>query len=357
MKCSFNRLWRSVVVLLVSLQFGPVLLHADETSGGTLTLYGNPGSSGATTIGAGSVDFGIGGVIKVGSGTQILPLPTINSNFPILTLNNPTAPVIQTTGGTLTIGGGYVSPTSGAILVTSNTPISLTGSSVLTLNGANNTFGINYTSLGAGTLTLAAGTVPSLRVNTLQTVNVNATVGATLNSLPNVISSVTGVSARILQGTLSVDSTISFLYLPAVANLVGAPLDLHFANGVHDKFVLQLSYNPQQAAPLGDEANLYLGWFDPVSNTWKKAVEANSDGGSSTRFVQGAYNASTDFNLGTYGVDTTNHTVWAVIDHNSTFGVANSEAAPAVPTPEPSTAILTVLSGCGLLLARRRKRS
>ena len=92
-----------------------------------------------------------------------------------------------------------------------------------------------------------------------------------------------------------------------------------------------------------------------MANAWKNAIAANSDGGASSRFVQGAYNAATDFTLGTYGVDTVNNVAWAVIDHNSIFGVANNELEPPAPAPEPTAAALLVFGGCAVLLRRRQR--
>jgi len=63
-------------------------------------------------------------------------------------------------------------------------------------------------------------------------------------------------------------------------------------------------------------------------------------------FRRGAYDPNTDFNLGYYGVDTANSTVWAAVDHNSEFGVAT-------PAPEPSAGALVL---CGLALFGRRLR-
>jgi hypothetical protein len=60
----------------------------------------------------------------------------------------------------------------------------------------------------------------------------------------------------------------------------------------------------------------------------------------------GAYDSATDFQLGSYGIDTVNHEVWAVVDHNSEFAVAQ-----AVPEPSSWTALL---GGLGLLLGFQR---
>ena len=54
--------------------------------------------------------------------------------------------------------------------------------------------------------------------------------------------------------------------------------------------------------------------------------------------------------LGDYGYDTTTNKVWAVLDHNSTFGGAGSVASGV---PEPSSLLLSMTAS---LLAFRRRR-
>jgi len=66
--------------------------------------------------------------------------------------------------------------------------------------------------------------------------------------------------------------------------------------------------------------------------------------------VSGAYDSSTDNQLGDYGIDTTNGTVWAIVDHNSEFAVVTS------PVPEPSAWWLLGFSLTALVLLRRRVR-
>ncbi len=109
-------------------------------------------------------------------------------------------------------------------------------------------------------------------------------------------------------------------------------------------FVLQLSYDDTGLSP-AQEAALFLSWYDPVALAFVNAVNGNT-GGTPVFAGDGAYDPSTDFNLGTYGVDTYNNTVWAVINHNSEFAV--------VPAPEPSSLGL-LCTGAIVLLRRRRK--
>ncbi|WP_457136199.1 metallophosphoesterase [Methylobacillus pratensis] len=110
-------------------------------------------------------------------------------------------------------------------------------------------------------------------------------------------------------------------------------------DGVADPFVLTLSYGEDIAI---DEALLRLVY--QLDGQWVLAVDANTEG--TARFVIGAWQAS--YGLGTYGVDTANNLVWAVIDRNGQFAVA--------AVPEPS-ALALMLCGFGVLLALRRRRA
>lgn len=85
-----------------------------------------------------------------------------------------------------------------------------------------------------------------------------------------------------------------------------------------DKYVLSLSYS---AAGL-TASQLTNGRFGIASlngSTWSNAVDLNHTSGTKT-FVNGAYSSAYN-NIGTYGINTNNSTVWAVIDYNGYFVV------------------------------------
>ena len=157
-----------------------------------------------------------------------------------------------------------------------------------------------------------------------------------------------GSTASLLGGVASADSVVEATFLAQAAGFTQASDILDVTGIGHDKYVLQLSYDPAIATTLfGNEANATLLWLDPVSGLFENAVFGNSDGGLQSQAFSGAYDPATESALGSYGVDTVNHVVWAVVDHNSEFGVGS-------PAPEPSQWILLLLGGSTLAMRRRR---
>ncbi len=160
-----------------------------------------------------------------------------------------------------------------------------------------------------------------------------------------------GSTVSILGGTASANKTLNATFTGAPGELAPVASDVANISGtLTDKYVLQLSYDPATANSLyGGENNLELLWLDPDTQNWVNAVAGDSDGGMASQYFTGAYNPATEFVLGDYGVDTTNHVVWAVIDHNSGFAAGQE-------VPEPGT-WAALLSGVGMLaLFRRRGR-
>jgi len=157
-----------------------------------------------------------------------------------------------------------------------------------------------------------------------------------------------GTTASILGGVASSDSVVEATFLAQVAGFTMASDVLDLAGFGSNKHVLQMSYDPAIATSLfGSEANARLLWLDPVSGLFENAVFGNSDGGAHNQAFTGAYDSNTENVVGDYGIDTVNHVVWAVVDHNSEFAVGQS-------VPEPST-WAPLASGIALLALRRRR--
>ena len=114
---------------------------------------------------------------------------------------------------------------------------------------------------------------------------------------------------------------------------------LTFAGTGGTTFALQLNYADTSKGTAWEDQYAYLGWLN-TSTQWVNAIDGNT-GGTPTK-VLGAYDAS--YGLGTWGVDSTNHVVWAVVNHNSEF---------AVVVPEPAALALFALGGLALLRRRR----
>ena len=116
-----------------------------------------------------------------------------------------------------------------------------------------------------------------------------------------------------------------------------------FTGASGDTFVLELSYDAATALGLfASEDGVRLLWWNGTA--WINAVEGNS--GGTPFFVSGAYDGV--LTLGHYGLDEATNTVWAVLNHNSSFAAGES-------VPEPSAAAL-LLPGL-LTLCHRRRRS
>ena len=133
-----------------------------------------------------------------------------------------------------------------------------------------------------------------------------------------------------------------------------------------DIFTLQMTYNPD-ALPgglavegaLASEGAIYLAWLNTDSTLsngiWVHAIDGNFGiGASAVTHVLSSWNTFASANgitdattlapyLGSWGVDTVNHKVWAVVNHNSDFAVV----------PEPSSFVLVLFGLVGIGFHRR----
>ena len=148
-------------------------------------------------------------------------------------------------------------------------------------------------------------------------------------------------SQETLAGSLAAGGTAAgFLALCSdVVNLNGVN------GGSNEIFTLQMSYDPNQTGGAAAAAQavrnglLFLGYRNS-NGQWKNAAAVASDGdtgvgadaysngtapysGSWAAFIAGPGNGYTFQQLlGSWGVDTATDTAWAVVDHNSEFGVS-----------------------------------
>lgn len=135
---------------------------------------------------------------------------------------------------------------------------------------------------------------------------------------------------------------------PTTAKILGSAVELNLGE-VSGYYVLQLTYRDEDVPAGINELDLRLNVYDPETGAWVHAILLNSDGGTGGTFFEGSYDAYLAFigftpALSAYGVDTELNHVWAVLDHNSIFGIA---------VPEPASLVLLCLGGA-LVLSRRR---
>lgn len=107
-----------------------------------------------------------------------------------------------------------------------------------------------------------------------------------------------------------------------VLHLMGMP---HVAEASTDTFVLEMSFDSTGLTTEQLESGEFALCTKNAYGRWVRAVDMNVGGTSA--FVNGPWNSS--YELGTYGVDTTAGTVWAVINHNSEFAAAMTH----IPAP------------------------
>jgi hypothetical protein len=108
-----------------------------------------------------------------------------------------------------------------------------------------------------------------------------------------------------------------------------------------DTFALSLTFVGGSINPT-DLSSYYIATQDATGN-WINTVDLNF--GGTKNFIVGAFDAS--YGLGTYGIDASTNTAWAVINHNSDFAV--------IPEPSTYAAIVGALA-LGFVVIRRRNQ-
>jgi len=115
-------------------------------------------------------------------------------------------------------------------------------------------------------------------------------------------------SAAVNTGWLAANSTASdILILQGMASQMGSKQT--------DIFTLSLSYDKTKTTEAQIQAGALAISTPDSSGNWTNAASLNF--GGAKKFVSGPWKSS--YTLGTYGVDTTTNTVWAVINYNGSF--------------------------------------
>lgn len=165
-----------------------------------------------------------------------------------------------------------------------------------------------------------------------------------------------GTTVQLLDGTATTSTQVTAAFVaPPITSAIKTVSDaLELTGTAGMKTVVQMNYNPSVVASAGlVESALRLAWHAPLLDRFIPAVFGNS-GPAASQFKLGAYNPATDFQLGKQGLDTANHTVWAVVDHNSEFVVTAPQAFVAVRSITRPAANTVRLNGYGQASAPNR---
>ena len=142
------------------------------------------------------------------------------------------------------------------------------------------------------------------------------------NTIARILSGANGSTAKDASGrplTKAVDTGWSYRRNDTASDILTLwGMASSFGSDQTDVYTLSMSYDPHSAAR---QEELKSGLFGLAakdsSGDWINAVAKNF--GGTEKFVQGAWNPS--YGLGTYGVDPSTHTAWAVINYNGDFAV------------------------------------
>ncbi|MGO9108229.1 MAG: beta strand repeat-containing protein [Thermoguttaceae bacterium] len=387
----------------VSKPFSWVATNNNVAQQGTSTLVGN-GGDGSLVFLPLTFTFSSSGVVTTNPGVLGASL---GLSGPTVGLGGTTLPLAGTVSNTATNSyavnwnqsglpaGSTLTPASGS--VANGSPVSLSGAvglpaanfgpwqSVVTFTGTDTNGNVstpvpqtlNYSIIGKGTTAGADGTgVPGGSYGILLSTAPNTTNLAGLVSTLGVSSTSYGIgqtTATILAGNTTATTVTEQWRSRAsseIATVLSVPLfsdvvDLSgIGSGAVGTYELQMTYDPNAVnAATGGEAYaasngfLYLGARSAQTGKWVNAVTLDSTTGTAAQTnggigVQGPFSSISASNtlanlLGSWGVDTANHTVWAVIDYSGGEFAA---------VPEPGTLALLGAGALALAYAYRRRK-
>ena len=320
-------------------------------------------ASGSVAVGAGGfadIPTATGGVINASAGTAVvgtLAGATLSTGAGGATVTTLISGTVITSGGSISTQGGTFTGS-----ITGNGGLTMTGTGTLVLSSANSYTG--NTVINAGTVQITVGdAIGPAPIRIANNGRFRAMGGvAVANTV--VVTTPAATYEHVLSGTDSlanlapVSNTITTADIVAgdsaattvTSNFNGnGSLTLHGLDGTRFLMVLDMDGGIPDDATTAD---FYLGWWNEAANggtgAWVNAVLGNHGSAGSlaaaytTGYQQfltshGGWNGTTM--LGAYGLDLANDQVWAVIDHNSDFGVTHNGI---LVVTEPATAMLAI---------------
>jgi autotransporter-associated beta strand protein len=323
----------------------------------TLTLSGTPVITADTGIDVtlASILAGSDGITKVGGGnvasigTRIFLASAAdtpagyNGGVHTFTIADDATVVNDLTISTTIYGAGSMAKAGAGRLLLSG---SNTYSGGTTIN-AGTLVAASDTALGTGNVTIASGATLRLAAGT--TIANSLSLAGGTYGLES--SEALGTVAGLIAGTSAAPASLtpSVFWSPQVVGTTYSDV-LGLTNTAGTVQILEIAYDPASLGGIAP-ADLFLGWDD--NGAWVNAIDGNSGsaGGSALVDQTGSLASlgilpAADY-LGSWGRNTVNNTVWAVIDHNSDFAV--------IAVPEPGGIAMAGLA-VGLVSAAALRR-